>query len=82
MAWTAWDGEYEVLQEYKTSGSVCIQEHGCGFSTLLVVTGPHRGTMWFDARATCDLILPLMLDGRHLSFADRIGRRSMDLVDR
>ncbi|GGQ42291.1 hypothetical protein GCM10010215_77270 [Streptomyces virginiae] len=40
------------------AGAVYIQEDGCGFSTLLVVTGPHRGQMWFDGRATCDQILP------------------------
>ncbi|MFF4835493.1 SMI1/KNR4 family protein [Streptomyces sp. NPDC001315] len=79
-AWKSWDAEYEVLQERKTSGAVFIQENGCGFSTLLIVTGPHRGTMWFDARATCDRILPLNLDGRAVSFADWLGRRSMDLL--
>jgi hypothetical protein len=80
VAWKSWDAEYEVIQERKTSGAVFIQENGCGFSTLLIVTGPHRGTMWFDARATCDQILPLSLDGRAVSFADWLGRRSMDLL--
>lgn len=46
----------------------------------LIVTGPHRGTMWFDARATCVQVLPLNLDGRVVSFADWLGRRSMDLL--
>ncbi|MCC3773734.1 SMI1/KNR4 family protein [Streptomyces sp. UNOB3_S3] len=80
-AWKQWDAEYEVLQERKTSGAVFIQENGCGFSTLLVVTGPHRGTMWFDARATCDQILPLNLGGQPVSFGDWLGRSSMDLLD-
>lgn len=79
-AWEQWDAEYEVFQERKTSGAAFIQENGCGFSTLLVVTGPHRGSLWFDGRATCDLILPLNLDGRPVSFTDRLARRSMDLV--
>ncbi|MFD5520684.1 SMI1/KNR4 family protein [Streptomyces sp. NPDC127066] len=79
-AWEQWDAEYEVFQERKTSGAVFIQENGCGFSTLLVVTGPHRGSLWFDGRATCDLILPLNLDGRPVSFTDWLARRSMDLV--
>ncbi|TXS13055.1 SMI1/KNR4 family protein, partial [Streptomyces sp. ms191] len=39
-AWDDWDNEYGVHQERKTAGAVYIQEHGCGFSTLLVVTGP------------------------------------------
>lgn len=76
----SWDAEYEVFQERKTSGAVFIQENGCGFSTLLVVTGPHRGTMWFDGRATCDQILPLNLDGRAASFTDWLGRSSMALL--
>ncbi|WP_392958330.1 SMI1/KNR4 family protein [Streptomyces sp. LN245] len=79
-AWEQWDAEYEVFQERKTSGAVFIQENGCGFSTLLVVTGPHRGSLWFDGRATCDLILPMNLDGRPVSFTDWLARRSMDLV--
>ncbi|GAA2468057.1 hypothetical protein [Streptomyces macrosporus] len=57
-----------------------LQENGCGFSTLLVVTGPYRGTMWFDARATCERILPLRLNGRMVSFGDWLGRRWTDLV--
>ncbi|WP_367133957.1 MULTISPECIES: hypothetical protein [Streptomyces] len=81
VAWKSWDAEYEVFQEHKTSGAVFTQENGCGFSTLLIVTGPHRGTMWFDARATCDRILPLNLDGRTVSFADWLSRRSTDLLD-
>jgi hypothetical protein len=80
VAWKSWDAEYGVFQGRKTSGAVFIQENGCGFSTLLIVTGPHRGTMWFDARATCDQILPLNLHGRAVSFADWLGRRSMDLL--
>ncbi|MEU1535781.1 SMI1/KNR4 family protein [Streptomyces fagopyri] len=81
QTWKQWDAEYEVFQERKTSGAVFIRDNGCGFSTLLVVTGPHRGTMWFDGRATCDQILPLNLDGRPVSFTDWLGRSSMDLLD-
>ncbi|MFD0372597.1 SMI1/KNR4 family protein [Streptomyces sp. NPDC059071] len=78
-AWAAWDDECGVLEERKTAGAVHIQEGGCGFSTLLVVTGPHRGEMWFDSRATCDRILPLKLNGRPASFADWVDH-GMDLV--
>jgi len=80
-AWKQWDAEYEVFQERRTAGAVFIQENGCGFSTLLVLTGPQRGTMWFDARATCDRILPLNLDGRPVSFTSWLGQDSMDLLD-
>lgn len=48
----------------------------------LIVTGPHRGSMWFDARAACVQVLPPNLDGRVVSFADWLGRRSMDLLGR
>ncbi|MFF8232203.1 SMI1/KNR4 family protein [Streptomyces caelestis] len=70
-----WGAEYEVFQERKTSGAVFIQDNGCGFSTLLVVTGPHRGSLWFDGRATCDQILPLNLGGQSVSFTDWLARR-------
>ncbi|MEU9900144.1 SMI1/KNR4 family protein [Streptomyces phaeochromogenes] len=79
-AWEQWDAEYGVFQERKTSGAVFIQDNGCGFSTLLVVTGPHRGSLWFDGRATCDQILPLNLCGQPVSFMDWLAHRSMDLV--
>ncbi|MEU8936145.1 SMI1/KNR4 family protein [Streptomyces sp. NPDC048409] len=81
QAWKQWDAEYEVFQERKTSGAVFIQDNGCGFSTLLVVAGPHRGTIWFDGRSTCDQILPLNLDDRPVPFRDWLGRSSMDLLD-
>ena len=79
-AWEQWDAEYGVFQERKTSGAVFIQDNGCGFSTLLVVTGPHRGSLWFDGRATCDRILPLNLGGRPVSFMDWLARESMELL--
>ncbi|MFE7512086.1 SMI1/KNR4 family protein [Streptomyces sp. NPDC057540] len=73
-AWEAWDSEGGVLHERVTAGAVFIQEGGCGFSTLLVVTGPHRGEMWFDGRASCDRILPLRLGGRPVTFADWVDQ--------
>lgn len=80
QAWARWDAEYEVFQERKTSGAVFVQDNGCGFATLLVVTGPLRGSLWFDGRATCDLILPLALDGRPVPFLEWLERESMDLL--
>ncbi|MFF1518929.1 SMI1/KNR4 family protein [Streptomyces sp. NPDC058305] len=79
-AWGQWDAEYGVFQERKTAGAVFIQENGCGFSTLLVVSGPLRGSLWFDGRATCDQILPLNLRGQPVSFMDWLAHRSTDLV--
>ncbi|MFG3352523.1 hypothetical protein [Streptomyces sp. NPDC048001] len=68
-----------MLEERKTAGAVYIQEGGCDFSTLLVVTGPHRGEMWFDGRATCDQILPLRWAGRPVFFAEWV-ERGMSLI--
>ncbi|MEU6394495.1 SMI1/KNR4 family protein [Streptomyces sp. NPDC046939] len=61
-AWRAWDDKVGRFEDLKTAGAVVIQEHGCGFSTLLALTGPLAGTVWWDGRATCDLIVPLSLD--------------------
>lgn len=58
----AWDDEADMFEDLKTAGAVVIQEHGCGFSTLLALTGSLAGTVWWDGRATCDRIVPLSLD--------------------
>lgn len=79
-AWEQWDAGYEVFKELKTSSAVFIQDNSCGFSTLLVVTGPLEGSLWFDGRATCEQILPLNLHGQPVSFTDWLAHRSMGLV--
>jgi hypothetical protein len=61
-AWCAWDDEAGRFEDLKTAGAVVIQEYGCGFSTLLALTGSLAGTVWWDGRATCGLIVPLSLD--------------------
>lgn len=62
VAWRAWDDEAGRFEDLKTAGAVVVQEHGCGFSTLLALTGPLAGTVWWDGRATSGLIVPLSLD--------------------
>lgn len=61
-----------------------VQEHGCGFSTLLAVTGPLAGTVWWDGRATCDRIVPLSLDhlggARPVRFAEWLRHGSWALL--
>ncbi|MEU3723564.1 SMI1/KNR4 family protein [Streptomyces sp. NPDC031705] len=83
-AWAAWDAECEEFEDRRTAGALCLQEHGCGFSTLLAVSGPLAGTMWWDGRASCDLIVPLSLDhagaGRPATFGEWLGRDSWDLL--
>ena len=61
-AWRAWDAECAVAEEHKAAGAIVIEEHGCGFATLLAITGPLAGTFWWDGRATCGEILPLSRD--------------------
>ncbi|MFD0271588.1 SMI1/KNR4 family protein [Streptomyces sp. NPDC127106] len=84
VAWQAWDAEYEEFQDRKTAGAVVLQEHGCGFATLLALSGPLAGTVWWDGRATHDLIVPLSLDhaagGRPVTFAEWLERDSWDLL--
>ncbi|WP_371677225.1 SMI1/KNR4 family protein [Streptomyces sp. NBC_01276] len=83
-AWQAWDREYEVFQDAKTVGSVVLQDNGCGFSTRLAITGPLAGTVWWDGRATCDLIVPLSPDhpggGHPATFDDWLRHGSWDLL--
>ncbi|WP_216825261.1 SMI1/KNR4 family protein [Streptomyces sp. fd1-xmd] len=61
-AWARWDDEGEEREDRKTAGAVVLQENGCGFRTLLVITGPLADTVWWDGRATCDRIVPLSFD--------------------
>ncbi|MFA3843638.1 SMI1/KNR4 family protein [Streptomyces aureus] len=83
-AMSAWNAECWELDERKTAGSVVAKEHGCGFATLLVITGPLNGTLWWDGRATCDLIVPLSLDhsggARPVTFGEWLRRDSWDLL--
>ncbi|MEU3599771.1 SMI1/KNR4 family protein [Streptomyces sp. NPDC006798] len=69
-AYIAWEREAEAFEAAKTAGAVVLRDGGCGFSTLLAVSGPLAGTMWFDARATCDRILPLKKDAAPGTFAE------------
>ncbi|MFF3109911.1 SMI1/KNR4 family protein [Kitasatospora sp. NPDC057904] len=70
-ALAAWNDEAEAIEDARTAGAVCLTENGCGFATWLVVTGPDRGTMWFDGRATCDRLNPLLTDeGRPATFGE------------
>ncbi|WP_328923648.1 SMI1/KNR4 family protein [Streptomyces sp. NBC_00190] len=83
-AWQTWDQEYEVFQDHKTAGAVILQDNGCGFYTLLAVTGPLAGTVWWDGRATCDLIVPLSLDhagsARPATFSEWLRHGSWELL--
>lgn len=49
-AHAAWDARYEELYDAQEAGAVFLAEQGCGYASLLVMTGPHRGEMWEDLR--------------------------------
>ncbi|WP_327306817.1 SMI1/KNR4 family protein [Streptomyces sp. NBC_01298] len=60
QAWN--EAEGDEFEDRKTAGCVVLRDNGCGFATLLALAGPLAGTVWWDGRATCDLIVPLSLD--------------------
>jgi hypothetical protein len=70
---TAWhdalDGGY--CARSLLDGAFYLCHHGCALRTVLVVTGPERGTVWLDGRADESGILPHTDgNGRHLSFGE------------
>ncbi|MEV0170488.1 SMI1/KNR4 family protein [Streptomyces sp. NPDC050803] len=83
-AWRAWDDEAGEFEDWKTAGAMVAEEEGCGFATLLVLTGPLAGTVWWDGRATCDRIVPLSLNhlrgARPVTFGEWLTRDSWGLL--
>ncbi|MEU6056849.1 hypothetical protein [Streptomyces sp. NPDC047097] len=49
-AHAAWDARYEELYDAQEAGAVYLGEQGCGYASLMVMTGPHRGAIWEDLR--------------------------------
>ncbi|AWZ04746.1 MULTISPECIES: SMI1/KNR4 family protein [unclassified Streptomyces] len=49
-AYAAWDARYEELNDAQEAGAVFLSEQGCGYASLMVMTGPHRGAIWEDLR--------------------------------
>ncbi|MFJ7252776.1 SMI1/KNR4 family protein [Streptomyces sp. NPDC098085] len=49
-AYAAWDARYEELHDAQEAGAVFLSEQGCGYASLIVMTGPHRGAIWEDLR--------------------------------
>ncbi|MDP9847986.1 SMI1/KNR4 family protein [Streptosporangium lutulentum] len=58
-AWSAWNDEYDELDAALMAGTLCVSHQGCGYYTLLAVTGPERGTMWNDVRAVGEGVDPV-----------------------
>lgn len=70
-AWAAWQRRCDDLDRAQTAGAVYLSDDGCGFYTLLICSGAERGNVWFDRRATSDVIVPLRnRDGTHATFTD------------
>ncbi|GGW24374.1 hypothetical protein GCM10010381_04280 [Streptomyces xantholiticus] len=71
-AYAAWDARWDELHDALTEGTLCISDRGCGYYSLLVVTGPLRGTVWEDVRAVGEGVVPIQRVGvaGHLSFAE------------
>ncbi|MEU6068704.1 hypothetical protein ABZ864_30670 [Streptomyces sp. NPDC047082] len=85
-AWRAWADEADTFEDLKMAGAVVVREHGCGFSALLVLTGPLAGTVWGDGRAACGRTVPLSLDhvggARAVRFGEWLAHGSWALLPR
>ncbi|MFJ5780229.1 SMI1/KNR4 family protein [Streptomyces sp. NPDC093094] len=64
-AHAAWDARYEELYDAQEAGAVYLSEQGCGYASLLVMTGPHRGDIWEDLRPADRGIEPTGYDFAH-----------------
>ncbi|MET9065051.1 SMI1/KNR4 family protein [Streptosporangium sandarakinum] len=67
-AFGIWNDELDELDEALAAGTLYMSDRGCGYYTLLAVTGPERGTMWEDVRAVGMGIVPLGGDGGRVTF--------------
>ncbi|MFE9568708.1 hypothetical protein ACFYMW_09465 [Streptomyces sp. NPDC006692] len=65
QAYTAWDARCEELNDAQEAGAVFLSEQGCGYSSLMVMTGPHRGAIWEDLRPMDGGIVPTGYDFEH-----------------
>ncbi|WP_351222807.1 SMI1/KNR4 family protein [Streptomyces sp. NPDC002133] len=86
-AYTPWEARHEELYDALTEGTLCIGSQGCAYYSLLVVTGPQRGTMWDDVRAVGEGVVPVGRRGTtgpvsfaewYLNWLDGAERRAWD----
>ncbi|MFE0171429.1 SMI1/KNR4 family protein [Streptomyces sp. NPDC059002] len=61
--YAAWDARDDELLDALTDGTLYLSEQGCGYYTLMALTGPERGTMWHDARAAAEGVIPVEFIG-------------------
>ncbi|OMI34653.1 hypothetical protein SPAR_35396 [Streptomyces sparsogenes DSM 40356] len=85
--YAAWDTRRDELNDALTEGTLCVGSQGCAYYSLLVVTGPYRGTMWDDVRAVGEGVVPIEPRGRtgpvtfaewYLDWLDHAERRAWD----
>ncbi|MFI8503537.1 SMI1/KNR4 family protein [Streptomyces sp. NPDC085524] len=57
-AYAAWDARYGELDDAREAGAVFLSEQGCGFTSVMVMAGPHRGAIWDDRRPVDGGIVP------------------------
>ncbi|MFE5872779.1 SMI1/KNR4 family protein [Streptomyces roseifaciens] len=53
-----WDTRDDELREEMFTGTIHLSEQGCGYYTVLAVTGPEAGTLWDDVQALGEGIAP------------------------
>jgi hypothetical protein len=65
-AYGRWRDEFEQLywDPRWTAGAICLHHDGCALRTWLVVTGPERGHMWYDATADDQGLSPVEIGRR------------------
>ena len=59
------ESECDRVYRYLTAGTLTISLEGCAYSSFLVITGPTRGQVWFNADSGSGGYIPL-----NLSFLD------------
>ncbi|MER7631906.1 MULTISPECIES: SMI1/KNR4 family protein [Streptomyces rochei group] len=68
----AWEERWDAVMFHpdRTVGAVVISHRGCALRDWLVISGPHRGTIWTDDRADEADLAPLRGDdGTPVTFA-------------
>ncbi|PWV94438.1 hypothetical protein DFQ01_1303 [Paenibacillus cellulosilyticus] len=58
---------YDVLKQ-SLSGTLALSHEGCGYYTLLIVSGEERGNIWLDGMVSDQGMMPLIRNGNRLGF--------------
>ncbi|MFI9049527.1 SMI1/KNR4 family protein [Streptomyces sp. NPDC053427] len=86
-AYAAWDARDDELRAALTEGTLCLSHQGCSYFYVLVVAGPHRGTVWEDVTAVGEGVVPVGLRGKtgpppfaewYLNWLDHAERKAWD----